>query len=286
MRAASPSLLFPVESKSLLLQVEVCPQRRGLLNQWTEWPRRIQVRCSPNIGCRTAPLMLPFLLIGWLASAEETPFNETLGQAFFSCAAATLSVLRTSDRQFLPELSAMLHSPMRRIYTWRVPPHWSRNDWLEEMRAQGAAAVWQALCDYDASRGVPLPAFIHLRVTASAFTRYRQEWGYAAHCVCQADEKARDRASIAEDSPFPPAVRELLQSALAQLSEPERGLIKQLFWEGHTEAEVAQRLGISHQAVSKRKQSVLQYLRTRLGVDNKNLERVGCKKRQSLHIYM
>jgi RNA polymerase sigma factor (sigma-70 family) len=134
------------------------------------------------------------------------------------------------------------------------------------MRAHSVAAAWHAVCDYDPSRNVPLPAFIYRRVIADSLTRYRQEWSYALHSVCQADEEKFERGSIADDSLRPPAVRELLRYALMRLTEPQRQLIGQLFWAGYTEAEVAQSLGISHQAVSKRKRAVLQLICARLSV--------------------
>jgi len=124
------------------------------------------------------------------------------------------------------ELSTVIASLMRRIAAWRTPPHWSRHDWLEEMRAHGKSAAWQAFCDYDAARDVPLPAFIHVRVFASTLTRYRQEWSYALRCVWPADE---ERASITEATSYPGVLHELLSHALAHLSEPERRLIQQLF---------------------------------------------------------
>ena len=162
------------------------------------------------------------------------------------------------DRYLRLELSTVIVSVMRRISGWRTPPHWSRHDWLEEMGAHREGAIWQALHDYDAASEVPLPAFIHGRVLASALTRYRQEWSYALRCVWPADEQ---RASITEATSYPGVLHELLPLALAHLSEPERRLIQQLFCEGNTEAEIAQCLGISHQAVSKRKRAALERMR-------------------------
>jgi len=49
--------------------------------------------------------------------------------------------------------------------------------------------------------------------------------------------------------------------ALSQLSERERFVIEQLFWDGWTEAEIAQELGISQQMVSKIKGKTLRKLR-------------------------
>ena len=175
--------------------------------------------------------------------------------------------MKTDIDQYLQlESSTVIVSLVRRISAWRTPPHWSRHDWLEEMRAHGESAAWQAFCDYDAARDVPLPAFIHVRVFASALTRYRQEWSYALRCICPADE---ERASITEATPYPGVLHELLPHALAHLSEPERRLIQQLFCDGNTEAEIAQCLGISHQAVSKRKRNALKHMRAQFVIEIK-----------------
>jgi hypothetical protein len=168
-----------------------------------------------------------------------------------------------------PVSSALLNSCLSRVSAWHVPAHWSRRDWFEEMRAHIESAAWHAVCDYDPSRNVPLPVFIYRRVIADSLTRYRQEWSYILHSVCQAHEEKLDRASIAADLLYPPAVRELLRYALMRLTEPQRQLIGQLFWGGYTETELAQSLGISHQAVSKRKRAILELICDRLGVEIK-----------------
>ena len=73
----------------------------------------------------------------------------------------------------------MTDRSLRQIYNWRVPPNWSRRDWHEEMKAEAIAAAWEAEHDFDPTRGVPLPAFVHQRVLARALTRHRREWAYA-----------------------------------------------------------------------------------------------------------
>ena len=55
--------------------------------------------------------------------------------------------------------------------------------------------------------------------------------------------------------------RIVIHLALSQLSERERFVIEQLFWDGWTEAEIAQELGISQQMVSKIKGKTLRKLR-------------------------
>jgi RNA polymerase sigma factor (sigma-70 family) len=48
---------------------------------------------------------------------------------------------------------------------------------------------------------------------------------------------------------------------MRQLSERERQVVKQLYWDERTEAEIAHELGISQQAVSKIKRKAIQKLR-------------------------
>lgn len=140
-----------------------------------------------------------------------------------------------------------------------MPPNYAPADWAEEMRAQGSAAACQALCDFDPERGVPLGAFVRQRVLAGARTRYRQEWAYALRVAALDADPERAEAD--------PEIT--LCCALARLPEPDRRLIEQLFWERSTEAEIGQALGISHQAVSKRKRAILRELRAWLEVSRK-----------------
>jgi hypothetical protein len=64
---------------------------------------------------------------------------------------------------FSSEMDETLRSAVRpgfkRIRSWRVPPNWSPSDWFEEMAAVGTAAAWQAVCEFDPARGVPLAGF-------------------------------------------------------------------------------------------------------------------------------
>ena len=157
----------------------------------------------------------------------------------------------------------VLDSCLRKIRVWHTPRNYSASDWMEEMRAHGAAAAWQAVRDYDPARGVPLAAFVRKRVMADAFTRYRQEWTYATHCVPDADQEAH--GIRAQEGLAATSMQEAQRCALAQLSASGEWLIEQLFCERRTESDMAKALGISQQAVSKRKRSVLRELRQWLG---------------------
>jgi hypothetical protein len=171
-----------------------------------------------------------------------------------------------------PDDARLVHSCLRRICSWRVPPNWSVHDWFREMRTDSDAAMWQAKSDYDPGRGVPLEAFERLRVIASAWTRYRQEWSYALHCPTECDLDEEERAIDAAEAWGP--VVDPVREALAQVSETDRWLLEQLFWAERSEAAVAQELGVSQQAVSKRRAAVLRKLRGLLGNATKEVGKI------------
>ena len=149
----------------------------------------------------------------------------------------------------------------RRFRVWRAPPRWSDREWRDEARAQGLASACQALRDFDPSRGVPLELFVRRRVLAGVLTLYRREWSHAKHYRV-ADDRFEP---IPNEPPSSAAIAfETLREPLAELTDRDRSLIEHLFWDGRTESEIAATLGISQQAVSKRKRAVLAALRRAL----------------------
>jgi RNA polymerase sigma factor (sigma-70 family) len=153
-----------------------------------------------------------------------------------------------------PDWTSLLRLRMR-----HPPPNWSYADWREELKAHCAASSWQAASEYDPSRGVPLQAFVHRRVLADAYTRYRQECKFARRYGHELQPEAEPRGD--ETSPHPAESAALLSETLARLPEADRRLIRQLFCEGLTEAEVARAVGVSQPAVNRRKRLILRGLR-------------------------
>lgn len=150
-----------------------------------------------------------------------------------------------------------------------MPPNWALRDWQEELLAQARAVAWEAYLAYNPASGVPLEAFVFIKVREALRTYWRKEWKEALHRATpptdgeeggenweftllslQQEEKAWKRA--------------LIRWALSWLSAKERFVIERLFGDGWTEAEIAQGLGISQQAVSKVKRQALQKLREML----------------------
>jgi hypothetical protein len=153
--------------------------------------------------------------------------------------------------------AAVLHSCLLRVFRWRVPPNWTISEWRKEIRAEAACAAWQAVSEYDPSRGVPFGAFARQRVLTHTLTRFRQEWAYALRCA----QEHNGELDFVAYLPFEDWPRE----ALARLSEPDLWLIGQLFLRDRTEADVAKQIGISQQGVNKRKRVILVNLRQFMG---------------------
>ena len=67
-------------------------------------------------------------------------------------------------RTWTKTLGTAVQFGFKRIRSWHVPPNWSRGDWFEEVTAVGTAAAWQAVCEFDSERGVPLAGFGYCRM--------------------------------------------------------------------------------------------------------------------------
>lgn len=160
------------------------------------------------------------------------------------------------------EWEPLLAGCLRRIETWRVPPNWSRSDWLRQVQSLAASTAWEAASRYDPSLGVPLDAFLRESVMAAARTQYRQEWVYARRFSSPADGLLPER--LPPSSPPSLELRESLREALNTLSPSDRFVVSQFFWRGATEAEVGRNLGVSQPAVSKRKARIIESLRQSL----------------------
>jgi DNA-directed RNA polymerase specialized sigma24 family protein len=193
----------------------------------------------------------------------------------------------------MPESIAPLQHCFHRIRSWRVPPNWSARDWSVEVEAVVTAAACEAQFDFDRARQVPLGGFVYRRVMARALTRYRQEWAYALRFLCENDTDGlfgitANGASWAEETANALVLDyESLRHALERLSQADRKLIHELFWDKCTQTELARKLRMSQQAVSLRKVLIIKNLRNWLGASNSNSEREGqaaCKRYGSCNL--
>jgi DNA-directed RNA polymerase specialized sigma24 family protein len=157
------------------------------------------------------------------------------------------------------EWSAVALSCFRKIRRWRVPPRWSPRDWFEEIGAELTIAALMAARDYNPARGVPPEAFLRRRIMGTAYTRYRREWQYALRQVSGAELDWHQEGTKTSPTPAESEAG-FLFDALDRLSSPDSRLIEGLFWGKKTEVELAKVLGISQQAVNKRKRSIFRTL--------------------------
>jgi RNA polymerase sigma factor (sigma-70 family) len=167
-----------------------------------------------------------------------------------------------------------------RTHRWRVPPRWALSEWWEEIDAESIAAACHAIRIFDPHRGPSLSTFVYHQMLASALSRYRQEWTYALRYGVAsmedpggvADGEGRLSMQQEEDE---------LKRSLTSLPDADRHLIEHLFWEGRTETEIADGLGISQQAVSKRKRKILSTLRRSIKHPEESLNDRNDKKRRN-----
>jgi RNA polymerase sigma-70 factor (ECF subfamily) len=103
--------------------------------------------------------------------------------------------------------------------------------------------VWREAPQYDPQRGSP-EAWLVMRAKTRAIDRLRsirrRDRTFVApvdeSVARSSDEPAENPAVVAED-------RSLVQTALAQLPEPQRRVIELAFFDGLTQSEIATRLG-------------------------------------------
>jgi DNA-directed RNA polymerase specialized sigma24 family protein len=159
------------------------------------------------------------------------------------------------------EMGEAVRRAFGRASSWRTPPHWSRRDWLDEVRAILHSGAVRADLHYDEERGVPLRAHIYMRSIAAVWNRYRQEWSYYLHTVPESGTGAEPIATPFVKAYGDEALDHLLGQALNQLSVEDQLLIHRLFWDNADQRRVAAKLQISQPCVSRRKTRVLRQLR-------------------------
>jgi len=139
---------------------------------------------------------------------------------------------------------------------WREAPQYdarrgSPEAWLVLRDPEAAAdvlqevfwQVWREAPQYDARRGSP-EAWLVMRAKTRAIDRLRSIRRRDRTFVAPVDESvARSSEEPAENPAVVAEDRSLIQTALAQLPEPQRRVIELAFFDGLTQSEIAARLG-------------------------------------------
>jgi RNA polymerase sigma factor (sigma-70 family) len=169
-------------------------------------------------------------------------------------------------------LEPIIRSVLHRISRWRTPANWSRSDWVNEERSVINQSVCQTVIDYRSDSATALSHAVYFHALSRALTRYRQECLFSSRFIPLAPSKQTDET----DKPEPnsqnfaisaafSAENELnpgwLTDALECLSDDDTQLIRKLFWEERTQAQLALELHVSQRTVSERKRRALDNLR-------------------------
>lgn len=171
----------------------------------------------------------------------------------------------------LESLAPVIQSILRRISRWRTPLNWTRADWASEEQSVVNLAVCETLTNHSTDSG-SLEHVVYFHALSRALTRYRQECVYAGRFLVltptdgsdDVEESFRTESRSCSVSTEASSIPESLAVAMESLSEPDGRLIQELFWQKHTQAEIARELHISQRAVSGRKRRALDSLRSAL----------------------
>ena len=132
----------------------------------------------------------------------------------------------------------------------------------EDVTQQTFVSAWTGRAGYSAARG-PLPAWL----VGICRHKIADTWG-------RLDRQRRVTEAAAVEAPLStPAVgavvadRVLLLGELAQIGQPQRGIIELAFFEDLTHAQIAARTGLPLGTVKSHIRRTLERLRTRLEVD-------------------
>ena len=140
---------------------------------------------------------------------------------------------------------------------------------LEDEQSLANLVFLQAVHDYDTSRNVHFAAFLQQRIRLTLYNAFRERREYWTHtCHPEQDsnrpdiwERSVDR-TCATDSPEALVCQRLLLRQLIRfLPAREKQLLVLLYLQDLPQTEIATRLHITHQAVTRLKQNMLRHLR-------------------------
>ena len=150
---------------------------------------------------------------------------------------------------------------------------------MEEAAAQAALACVESRSRY--ADGAVKSGSSESWISNCLLKRYRQEWSFARHCGRPVVYEPSDPKEV--DGDMTPMVPRL-QAVLTRLPQSDRQLIHMLYWEHRTEAQVAAGLGVSQQAISKRKHRIFARLGVFLKEENSPLNTGGVRASRDIGV--
>lgn len=157
-------------------------------------------------------------------------------------------ILMTNFEQILDSYQPMISSIIRRLHIYRD---------FEQFRQVGAIALWQAWQRYDAEKGDFAP-FAYRSMYGAMLDELKKETRQTTKIVPECDEALHQIPQGEKDSfdwsePF--------EYALTALTKEEKQLLHWLFVERLTYVQCANKLGMTKDGVTKKRQRILAKLR-------------------------
>ncbi|GIV09611.1 MAG: hypothetical protein KatS3mg019_1702 [Fimbriimonadales bacterium] len=182
----------------------------------------------------------------------------------------------SDTRHFPDELPRDLPPDLKQIaqkalaeHRQRTPPPTDLHEYEADSRQVAYLTAWIAACTYDPIRGRTLEQWVLGCVRVALLAWYRTVWRWSRReCAFERDEETGevwepvDEASLAllEEALW----RWDIERGIGQLSAAQQAVVAMVY-EGCTQSEMAQRLGCSQQAVSRRLRRIGEVLRRLLG---------------------
>ncbi len=196
----------------------------------------------------------------FLPRRELTEENDLLRSAKKGAAGAQAALFE----QYAPLLKSAARAPYLR-----------RTDLSDEAGSIARLAFWEAIQEYNESRGIPFAAFAASKVKYalySAFRRARRDWDREIHPDQSEDAAAYWDAVTSKEAAGSPeeavTLHVALEEAMRTLTERERKILRLIFFEEAPLKAIAEKLQVTRQAVSKAKKSILRKLRMQMERDD------------------
>lgn len=238
------------------------PQSRRA--RWAAWRRKSRSSIFEN---RSGLLRRPYALVTQLAvvarkeradvTASSARTRSELAQEPEPGApdADLIERMRRGDRGALAELYGRHAQTLLAVAHGFLRDRQESEDLVHDVFLE----AWRACADYCAARG-SVRSWLLLRTRSRALdrlrSRARRRTFAAVSSTCTDDSSTHD---LDQD-------KHRLPAALAQMSEPQQGVIRLAYFEGLSTSEIASRLGIPAGTVKSRTHAALKTLRSVLGI--------------------
>jgi RNA polymerase primary sigma factor len=145
----------------------------------------------------------------------------------------------------------------------------------DDLYSLGNIGLLSAARTYDPQRGVAFSTYAYRCIEHAILGALKREWDQQIECVCLSqlsaeedenpiEDQIRDTAPDASKVALHRSDRELLDAAMAGLPDRQQEVIRSIYFDGESIADVARRWRLSMQAVQKQHVLALKALKHRL----------------------